>query len=74
MTSTRRREQTHSRPPPLGEHDPDCLEPGMLWQGVWQPEAPRLGYCRSCGAPAVTTPAGTSPPETIKEREPTNEA
>jgi len=47
-------QQTHTRRPPVTEHGPDCTGPSMVYQPRLWPTGPLLGYCRSCGAVAIT--------------------
>lgn len=54
MTVTKYTERAPKNWPLVTEHGPDCTGPAMVWQAPYQPTAPRLGHCASCGAVAIT--------------------
>ncbi len=55
MTVAKHTEQRAPKNWPLvTEHGPDCTGTSMVWQPRIWPTGPLLGYCRSCGAVAIT--------------------
>lgn len=54
--ATRDTDQPTSTLPLVTQHTIDCVGAEMVWQSPWKPAAPRLGFCRHCGAVAVIRP------------------